>query len=91
MQLYVIDTVSQEQTNFIFKYLKETLNTEGLEEAPKRYIGFRQDYTYVPLAGARTLYCFSDDPPSHKDWLGIKRFQSMNCLNFSPLKIYSKL
>jgi hypothetical protein len=58
MQLYVIDTVSQEQTNFVFKYLKETLNTEGLEEAPKRYIGFRQDYTYVPLAGSKNLILF---------------------------------
>jgi hypothetical protein len=73
MQLYVIDTVSQEQTNFVFKYLKETLNTEGLQEAPTRYVGFRQDYTYVPLAGARTLYCYSDNPPSHKDWLGYKK------------------
>lgn len=74
MQLYVIDTVSQEQTNFVFKYLKETFKTEGgIAEAPKRYIGFRQDYTYVPIAGARTLYCFSDDPPSHKDWLGYKK------------------
>jgi hypothetical protein len=73
MQLYVIDTVSQEQTNFLFKYLKETLNTEGLEEAPTRYVGFRQDYTYVPLAGSRVIFCYSDNPPSHKDWLGYKK------------------
>lgn len=70
MTLYCIDTVSQEQTDFVRKYLEETTDFNLGNEATKRYIGFS---LFHGMAA-----CHSNNPPSSPSsasalWRGYKK------------------
>ena len=63
MSLYVIDTVSQEQTDFVREYLEKNTDFDLGSDPTERYIGFSD------TNGIKA--CHSDEPPSN--WRGYKK------------------
>ena len=65
MNLYVIDTVSQEQTSFVRKYLEEITDFDLGKSPTERYVGFSDTCGMTA--------CQSNEPLSSAIWSGYKK------------------